>query len=188
MSKTNVGSRKLKNEGLAIKINRSTTSLCWCATGDTIGVYVRQFSRNVGSRKLKNNEGLLSDFNQHRSTPSFLCAGGLRGVCDNFQEIGSEKFASQFSRFPDTQNDRQENIVHTFTMFMFCYGLWFHQEWKRFANTETTKIFISKYISNLFPTFLGKILNLFNFCLLLFCIEKKNIQYFWSTKYICCLF
>ena len=39
MSKTNVGSRKLKNEGLAIKINRSTTSLCWCATGDTIGVH-----------------------------------------------------------------------------------------------------------------------------------------------------
>ena len=59
---------------------------------------MRQFSRNVGSRKLKNNEGLLSDFNQHRSTPSFLCAGGLRGVCDNFQEIGSENFASQEAR------------------------------------------------------------------------------------------
>ena len=53
----------------------------------------------LGSRKLKNNEGrLLSDFNQHRSTPSFLCAGGLRGVCDNFQEIGSEKFVSQEAR------------------------------------------------------------------------------------------
>ena len=96
----------------------------------------------------------------------------LRKIC----EPGSQGF--QFSRFPDTQNDRQENIVHTFTMFMFCYGLWFHQEWKRFANTETTKIFISKCISNLFPTFLGKILNLFNFCLLLFCIEKKIFNIF----------
>ena len=62
------------------------------------------------------------------------------GVYDNFQEIGSEKFASQeglwfqFSHFPNAQNDRQKNIIHSFNMFMLCYGVWFHQEWKRFAN------------------------------------------------------
>ena len=40
----------------------------------------------------------------------------------------------QFSHFPDAQNDRQKNIIHYFNMFMLCYGVWFHQEWKRFAN------------------------------------------------------
>ena len=40
----------------------------------------------------------------------------------------------QFSHFPDAQNDRQKNIIHSFNMFMLCYGVWFHQEWKRFAN------------------------------------------------------
>ena len=39
-----------------------------------------------------------------------------------------------FSHFPDAQNDRQKDTIQSFNMFMLCYGVWFHQEWKRFAN------------------------------------------------------